>query len=99
MHKKFRISFGISRCDNLKSKIQNLKWAGIVTIGVTFAMCGAVATAQQPTKIPQIRYLAGSSPSSNPAPTQAFPQALARLGQGEGKNIDRQRRFSLAKLD
>ena len=35
------------RSDNRKSKIQNLKSAGIVAIGVTFAMCGAVAQAQQ----------------------------------------------------
>ena len=99
MHKKFRISFGISRCDNLKSKIQNLKWAGIVTIGVTFAMCGAVATAQQPTKIPQIGYLAGASPSSNPARTQAFRQGLRELGYVEGKNIVSEWRFAEEKLD
>src|SRR6266542_143920 len=99
MHKKFRISFGICRCDNLKSKIQNLKWAGIVTIGVTFAMCGAVATAQQPTKIPQIGYLAGASPSSNPARTQAFRQGLRELGYVEGKNIVSEWRYAEEKLD
>src|SRR4030095_3499501 len=31
---------------NRKSKIGNLKWVGIVAIGVAFAMCGAVAHAQ-----------------------------------------------------
>src|SRR5687768_325596 len=33
---------------NLKSKIQNRKWAGIVVFAVTFLMCGGVAQAQQP---------------------------------------------------
>ena len=54
--------------DNRKSKIQNLKLVGIVALIVTFAMCGAVAEAQQPTKIPQIGYLtAASVPLSRPA--------------------------------
>jgi len=37
--------------NNLKSKIQNPKWSGIVAIGFTFAMCGARADAQLPGKI------------------------------------------------
>jgi len=43
--------------DNLKSKIQNRKLAGIVPLVVTLSMCGAVAEAQQPKKIPGIGYL------------------------------------------
>ena len=43
--------------DNRKSKIQNRKWVGIVAIGFTFAMCGVVAQAQQPKKVPRIGYL------------------------------------------
>jgi len=62
-------------------------------------MCGAVATAQQPTKIPQIGYLAGASPSSNPARTQAFRQGLRELGYVEGKNIVSEWRFAEEKLD
>ena len=45
--KNVRLRFSDSQSDNLKSQIQNLKWLGIVAIGITFAMCGAVAEAQQ----------------------------------------------------
>ena len=48
MNKEFwRQFFELSSGDNLKSKIQNLKWGGILAIGVAFAMCGAVAQAAQ----------------------------------------------------
>src|SRR3990167_2088072 len=73
--------------DNLKSKIQNLKWGGIVAIGVTFAMCGAAARAQQPSKIPRIGYLGGASPAAISARVEAFRQGLRELGYIEGKNI------------
>jgi tripartite-type tricarboxylate transporter receptor subunit TctC len=46
MKETIPIPFFDSHCDNLKSKIQNRKWVGVITIGVTFAMCGAVAQAQ-----------------------------------------------------
>ncbi|HEV8723270.1 MAG TPA: ABC transporter substrate-binding protein [Candidatus Binatia bacterium] len=55
MNNKFwRVFFELSLFPNLKSKacpeprrrIGNLKWVGIVTIGVAFAICGAVAQAQ-----------------------------------------------------
>jgi len=73
--------------DNLKSKIQNLKWGGIVAIGVTFAMCGAVAQAQQPKKVPRIGYLSGSPPFSIAEHNEAFRQGLRELEYMEGKNI------------
>ena len=40
-----------SSSDNRKSKIENRKWAGIFAIVIAFAMCGAVAQAQQPQKV------------------------------------------------
>ena len=79
--KAFRIE---SRSENnLKSKIQNLKWGGIVALGLAFATCGAVAQAQQTAKVPRIGYLAGAG--SGPSP--AFTEGLRDLGY-EGKNID-----------
>jgi len=49
MNQKFwRRSLRLSSGFNRKSKIENRKWAGIVAVGVTLAMCGAVAEAQQP---------------------------------------------------
>jgi putative ABC transport system substrate-binding protein len=70
--------------DNLKSKIQNLKWVGIFTIALTFAVGGAVVSAQQPTKIPRIEYLGSTSVSER---TEAFRQGLRKIGYVEGKNI------------
>jgi putative ABC transport system substrate-binding protein len=84
MSRKF---FHCDSGNNLKSKIQNLKWAGIVTIVVTFAMCGAVAEGQQRANVAQIGYLTVASLSSNAARNDAFRQGLRELGYVEGKNI------------
>src|ERR1700752_5019152 len=65
--------------------IQNRKWAGL--LAVAFAMCGAVADAQQPTKVPRIGYLTVASLSANVARVEAFRQGLRELGYVEGENI------------
>ncbi len=85
--------------DNPKSKIQNLKWGGIVAIGVTFAMCGAGVQAQQPKKVPRIGFLIGTSPSTISDRIEAFRQGLRELGYVEGKNIVIEYRHSEGKLD
>jgi putative ABC transport system substrate-binding protein len=87
------------RSDNRKSAIENLKLAGIVALVVTLAMCGAVATAQQPTKIPRIGFLSGQSPSAISTRTEAFRQGLRELGYVEGKNIVIEWRYAEGKLD
>jgi ABC-type uncharacterized transport system substrate-binding protein len=70
--------------DNPKSKIQNQKWVGLVTLVVMFAICGAVAQAQQPNNIPRIGILRTGSP---PDPLiDAFRQGLREIGYIEGKN-------------
>jgi putative ABC transport system substrate-binding protein len=99
MHNTLRKRFLNSCSENLKSKIKNLKWGGIVGIGVAFATCGTVATAQQPTKIPRIGYLTGSSLSADSARTEAFRQGLRELGYVEGKNIIIEYRYAEGKLD
>ena len=76
-----------SSSDNLKSKIQNLKWGGIVAIAVAFAMCGAVAEAQQPKKVPRVGYLAAVSASADAPRLEAFRQGLRNLGYVEGQSI------------
>src|SRR5437899_4170243 len=73
--------------DNFKSQIQNRKWSGIVAIAVSFAMCGAVVEAQQPTKVPRIGYLSVASLSGMADRIEAFRQGLRELGYVEGKNI------------
>ena len=55
------------------------------------------AEAQQPTKIPRIGYLGGSSPSSYPARIEAFRQGLRELGYIEGKNIVVEYRYAEGK--
>jgi len=66
---------------------QNPKWVRIVALLAAFAMAGAVAEAQQPTKIPRIGYLGFGSPSTIPARIEAFRRGLRELGYVEGKNI------------
>jgi putative tryptophan/tyrosine transport system substrate-binding protein len=73
--------------NNLKSKIQNRKLVGTIAISVIFALCGAVAAAQQPKKIPTIAYLSGGDPSNPERGVKAFRQGLLDLGYIEGKNI------------
>src|SRR3989337_2715311 len=100
MNKKFfSPSFRSSLSSNLKSKIQNPKWVGIFAIVLTFAFGRAVAQAQQPTKIPRIGYLAGSSLSGQSARVEAFRQGLRELGYVEGKNIVIESRYAEGKLD
>jgi putative ABC transport system substrate-binding protein len=99
MTKTSRTTFPWFRSDNLKSKIQNLKWGGIVAIGVVFAMCGAVAEAQQPTKIPRIGFQSAAAPAALSARIEAFRRGLRELGYVEGKNIVIELRFAEGKLD
>ena len=96
MQRQFRIQFGVSLSDNLKSKIENLKSAGIFAIGVTFALCGAVAEAQQPAKIPMIGILAAGSVSAR---LESFRREFRNLGYVEGKNIAFESRHADNKLD
>jgi putative tryptophan/tyrosine transport system substrate-binding protein len=57
------------------------------------------AEAQQPTKVPRIGYLGGTSPSANAARIEAFRQGLRELGYVEGKNMIIEWRHAEAKLD
>ena len=46
---------------------------GIVAIVTTIAICGAVAQAQQPKKVPRIGYVSGTGDAKNPGPNvEAF---------------------------
>jgi len=60
---------------------------GIFAIALTFAFGGVVAQAQQPTKVPRIGYLTGTSVSAIAARSEAFRQGLREFGYVEGKNI------------
>ena len=102
MTKTFSIRLPAFSSDNRKSKacpepsrrIQNRKLAGVVAIGITLAMCGAVAQAQQPAKVPRIAFLAGGSRSGDSLLIETFWQRMKELGYFEGKNIAVEYRFA-----
>ncbi len=81
---------------NLKSKIQNLKWLGLLVLLLGWA---GMVEAQQPKKVQRVGYLGGPSLSSMSARTQAFRQGLRELGYVEGKNIAMEYRYAEGKLD
>jgi hypothetical protein len=62
MHKTLLKLFLNSCSDNLKSKIENLKWLGLSVIAFVLVVTEAVAHAQQPKKVPRIAYLVGGDP-------------------------------------
>ena len=65
---------------------------------VLLALCVS-AEAQQPKKVPQIGYLAGTGPDAQLARIEAFRQGLRELGYVEGKNIVIESRYAEGKLD
>src|SRR2546425_3432587 len=72
---------------------------GLLVIFVTLAACGALAQAQQPTKVPRIGFLSAISPSAVAARIEAFRQGLRELGYVEGKNIVIEYRYAEGKPD
>jgi len=85
--------------NNLKSKIQNLRRDGIIALGLAFAMCGAVAEAQQGARIPRVGFLVPGSASGFATRVEAFRQGLRELGYVEGKSIAIEYRWAEGKLD
>ena len=79
----FRPAFRIARSDNRKSKtctelsrsIENLKWLGLSVIAFVLVVTGAVATAQQPKKVPRIGYLSNIDPARDSARVEAIRQS------------------------
>ncbi len=74
-------------------------FAPVLWMILASALAVALAEAQQPTKIPRIGYLTGTSPSANAARIEAFRQGLRELGYVEGKNIVIEWRYAEGKLD
>src|SRR6266705_4311569 len=99
MSKAILIRLWHSPSENRKSKIQNRKLVGIVALVVTFAMCGVVAEAQQPAKIPRIGFLGNSTPALEENLVGPFREGLRDLGYVEGKNILIEYRWAEGKYD
>ena len=84
-------------CPERGRRIQNLqpeadppqaeKWLGLSVIAFMLVAAGAVASAQQPAKIPRIGYLTNTPLSAESGLREAFQQGLRELGYVEGKNI------------
>ena len=66
---------------------------------VALTVCGAVADAQQPTKVPRIGILDPSTASGSAVLVDAFRQELRKLGWIEGKNITIEYRFGEGKAE
>jgi putative ABC transport system substrate-binding protein len=99
MQRRSRVRFCFSYSGNRKSKIKNLKSAGIIAIVLAIAVCGAVASAQQTNKVPRIGFLNASSVSSVASRIEGFRQGLRELGYVEGKNLVVEYRHAEGKQD
>ena len=69
------------------SAIQNPKWLGLSVIAFVLVVCGTVAQAQQPKKVPRIGYLTNTPLSASSETREAFRQGLREHGYEERKNI------------
>ena len=99
MHKTLLTAFSNSSSDNLKSKIENRKWVGLVALAVAFALCGAVAQAQQAKKVPRIGYLSSGDAASESTRLEGIRLALHERGYIEGQNIAIEYRYTAGKPD
>jgi ABC-type uncharacterized transport system substrate-binding protein len=72
---------------------------GLVTFVIAFAMCGAMARAQQPGKIFRIGFLDQSTASGSAVLLGTLRQELSKLGWIEGKNITIEHRFAEGKSE
>ena len=72
---------------------------GDFCIVVAFTMCGAVAEAQQPKKVPRIGYLSTTDPATESARAEAIRLALRERGYIEGQNIAIEYRYAEGKRD
>jgi ABC-type uncharacterized transport system substrate-binding protein len=99
MRTLFRIRFFGPQSDNLKSKIENRKLAGLFAIVFAFTMCGARPEAQQPKKIPRIGYLSAYDAATESTRAAGVRLALRELGYIEGQNIAIDYRYAEAKRE
>src|SRR6266576_5700203 len=82
-----------------QSEIQNPKWGWGIAVVVTFALCGAMAQAQQPKKISRIGYLSPFDPARESTRAEAIQRALREHGYIEGQNIAIEYRYSEGKQE
>jgi len=86
-------------CRRIEKRPRRPKWAGSVAIALTFAFGGAVATAQQPKKVPRIGYLSSLDPAGESSRAGAIRLALRERGYIEGQNIATEYQYAEGKVD
>jgi ABC-type uncharacterized transport system substrate-binding protein len=86
-------------CPEPCRRIQNRKWLGLPVIAFVLAMCGAVAQAQQPKKVPRIGYLSTFDTATDSGRFDAIRLALRELGYIEGRNIVIEYRYGEGKSE
>jgi putative ABC transport system substrate-binding protein len=85
---------------NPKFKIKNRKAAGLSIVVFLLVSSGAIATAQQPGKMPRVGYISGTGSAADRGPYfEALRQGLEKLGYTEGKNIAFEYRGAEGKID
>ena len=80
--------------ENLPSGTQIRKWFRLAAFALTFAMCGAVAQAQQSAKMSQVGFILTSRPEEIAHLAKSFEDGLQVLGYVEGRNIVLDRRYA-----
>jgi ABC-type uncharacterized transport system substrate-binding protein len=70
-----------------------------ILVAVVLLALGAIAEAQQPTKVPRIGYLSPTDPATESARSEAIRLALRERGHIEGQNIATEYRYAEGKLD
>jgi putative ABC transport system substrate-binding protein len=83
---------------NIKSKIKNPKFAGLLALVVALTFVEARTEAQQP-KFSRIGYLSTVDAARDSGRTEAIRLALRELGYTEGQNIAFEYRYAEGKLD
>jgi len=71
----------------------------IITLLVALLGCGAIAEAQQTSKVSRIGVLVPTSPSAGAGNIKAFQQGLRELGYVEGKDIIIEYRYAEGRID
>ena len=93
---------GSKTCTEFRQSIQKRprgrKWAGMLALGVAFAVCGAVAQAEQQTKVPKIGLLEFRPPASSSG-HESLGREHQALDYADGKNKVFETRSAEDKLD
>ncbi len=98
MNEKYLLQVLKSCSDNLKSKIQNPKWAGFPAILLMLVGCVETVDAQQPKKVARICHL-GNTVSLTAEMIKPFQQRLREIGFIEGQNVTFDYRYWEGKVE